>query len=83
MAVKTVPGLISHVPLKIYSFLVTPLYVPSVLIRFLHYVTKLYLVSSVYSEWCSKARVQTRDLIYEYVDNTFNCFFFFNVIGQL
>lgn len=34
-----------------------------------------------YSEWCSKARVQTRDLIYEYVDNTFNCFF--NVIGQL
>lgn len=28
-----------------------------------------------YSEWCSKARVQTRDLIYEYVDNTFNCFF--------
>lgn len=47
MAVKTVPGLISHVPFKIYSFLVTPLYVPSVLIRFLHYATKLYLVSSV------------------------------------
>lgn len=45
MAVKTVPGLISS--FKIYSFLVTPLYVPSVLIRFLHYVIKLYLVSSV------------------------------------
>lgn len=28
MAVKTVPGLISHVPFNLYSFLVTPLYTP-------------------------------------------------------
>lgn len=28
MAVKTVPGLLSHVPFNLYSFLVTPLYTP-------------------------------------------------------
>lgn len=41
MAVKTVPGLISHVCIMRYHFPMTPLCTPSVLTQFLHYAAML------------------------------------------